>query len=344
LAFRNSIVSSDSPLVTSNLRVHLSNKLAHTAEHAFIGSLQKILGSTLTVRKVEHYENVNRVIVELQHLDLQTVNEAEREVNSIIYEGRRIKKHYFKTLSEARNRFPNLRANEDRIKETNQPIRIVEIEGHDVAACAMDHASNLHECEFFLVTRMARIGREDGYEINYVVQNQAKEVSLSLSWKMLSICHSLGANTNTVEDTVNKLIEKNNVNAQKLKRVTSDHLCRIQPKTISHDAKVDLILESFCALDDEEIRSFVGRKTSQSQKRTIVLIVNMPINKSEYASFVLARTENLDQLDCKMLLDKYSTLGIKGGGRPAFVTGIVNGECTEAITDRLIEDILSLFK
>jgi alanyl-tRNA synthetase len=337
-------VSSDSPLVTSNLRVHLSNKLAHTAEHAFIGSLQKILGSTLTVRKVEHYENVNRVIVELQHLDLQTVNEAEREVNSIIYEGRRIKKHYFKTLSEARNRFPNLRANEDRIKETNQPIRIVEIEGHDVAACAMDHASNLHECEFFLVTRMARIGREDGYEINFVVQNQAKEVSLSLSWKMLSICHSLGANTNTVEDTVNKLIEKNNVNAQKLKRVTSDHLCRIQPKTISHDAKVDLILESFCALDDEEIRSFVGRKTSQSPKRTIVLIVNMPINKSEYASFVLARTENLDQLDCKMLLDKYSTLGIKGGGRPAFVTGIVNGECTEAITDRLIEDILSLFK
>lgn len=208
MAFRNSIVSSDSPLVTSNLRVHLSNKLAHTAEHAFIGSLQKILGSTLTVRKVEHYENVNRVIVELQHLDLQTVNEAEREVNSIIYEGRRIKKHYFKTLSEARNRFPNLRANEDRIKETNQPIRIVEIEGHDVAACAMDHASNLHECEFFLVTRMARIGREDGYEINFVVQNQAKEVSLSLSWKMLSICHSLGANTNTVEDTVNKLIEK----------------------------------------------------------------------------------------------------------------------------------------
>ncbi|MDQ3975704.1 MAG: hypothetical protein M3264_04180 [Thermoproteota archaeon] len=73
----------------------MSNKLAHTAEHAFIGSLQKILGSTLTVRKVEHYENINRVIVELQHLD-QTVSEAEREVNSIIHEGRRIKFHYFK--------------------------------------------------------------------------------------------------------------------------------------------------------------------------------------------------------------------------------------------------------
>jgi alanyl-tRNA synthetase len=161
---------------------------------------------------------------------------------------------------------------------------------------------------------------------------------------MLRICHSLGANTNTVEDTVNKLIEKNNVNAHKLKRLTSDHLSRIQPKIISHDVKVNLIRETFCGLDDEEIRSFVGKKTSQSQERTIALIVNMPINKSEYGSFVFARTENLDQVDCKMLLDKYSTLGIKGGGRPAFVTGIVNGERAESTIIRLIEDILSLIK
>ena len=164
----------------------MSSKLAHTAQHAFIGSLQKILGSTLTVRKVEHYENVNRVFVELQHLDLQTLNEAEREVNSIIREGRRIKIHYFKALSEARNRFPNLRANEERIKEINQHVRVIEIEGHDVAACAREH-SNLVECEFFLVTRVARIGRGIGYEIDFAVQAQATEVSLSLSWKMLRI-------------------------------------------------------------------------------------------------------------------------------------------------------------
>lgn len=293
---------------------------------------------------MEHYENVNRVIVELQHLDLQTVNEAEREVNSIIHEGRRIKIHYFKALSEARNRFPNLRANEERIKEITQHVRVIEIEGHDIAACAMEHASNLLECEFFLVTRVARTGRGVGYEIDFAVQAQAKEVSLSLSWKMLRICQSLGANTNTVEDTINNLIEKNNLNALKLKRLTSEYLCRIQPKIISHDVKVNLIRETFYGLDDEEIRSFVGKKTSQSQERTIVLIVNMPINKSEYGSFVLARAENLDQVDCKMLIDSCSTFGIKGGGRPAFVTGIVNVECAEAITSRLIEDILGLIK
>ncbi len=134
----------------------MHNKLAHTAEHAFIGSLQKILGSTLFVRKVEHRENDSSVIVKLSKLDLETVLKAQAEVNSLIYGGRRIKTQYFETLSEARQRFPNLRANEERIKETNQPMRIVEIEGHDVAACAMDHASDLHECDFFLVTRKHR--------------------------------------------------------------------------------------------------------------------------------------------------------------------------------------------
>jgi Ser-tRNA(Ala) deacylase AlaX len=131
----------------------MHNKLAHTAEHAFIGSLQKILGSTIFIRKVEHRENDSRIIVKLPELDLETVLKAQAEVNSLIYGGRRIKTQYFETLSEARGHFPNLRAKEERIRETNQPIRMVEIEGHDIAACAMDHASNLRECEFFLVTK-----------------------------------------------------------------------------------------------------------------------------------------------------------------------------------------------
>ena len=34
-------------------------RAAHTAEHAFIGSLQKILNKTLNVRKVEHNDSGN---------------------------------------------------------------------------------------------------------------------------------------------------------------------------------------------------------------------------------------------------------------------------------------------
>jgi hypothetical protein len=70
-------------------------------------------------------------------------------------------------------------------------VRLIEIEGQDVAACALEHASSLRECEFFLVTRIARAGGDLGYEIDFVVQTQTKEASLSFSW-------------NTIENIVKK--------------------------------------------------------------------------------------------------------------------------------------------
>jgi Ser-tRNA(Ala) deacylase AlaX len=89
----------------------MHNKLAHTAEHAFIGSLQKILGLTLSVQKVAHRENDSTVMIKLPELNLQTVMKAEREVNSLISKGKDIKTHSFPTLEKANEHFPNLRAN-----------------------------------------------------------------------------------------------------------------------------------------------------------------------------------------------------------------------------------------
>ncbi|MGI0001496.1 MAG: hypothetical protein ACRD42_00265, partial [Nitrososphaeraceae archaeon] len=152
----------------------MHNRLAHTAEHAFIGSLQKILGTTLEVRKVEHRERDSSVIVRISNLDLQTITDAQREVNSLIQDGRKVKNYSFDTIGDAKKHFPSLRANEVRIEQSKGPIRVIEIEGHDVAACAMNHAGDLHECEFFLITRISRAGGAGEYEINFAVQDQAK--------------------------------------------------------------------------------------------------------------------------------------------------------------------------
>lgn len=88
---------------------------------------------------------------------------------------------------------------------SNQDVRLIEIQGHDVAACALEHASSLRECEFFLVTRIARAEGDLRYEIDFVVKLRLRR----------HLCHSRGrysafvkvsANTNTLEDTVKKLI------------------------------------------------------------------------------------------------------------------------------------------
>ena len=62
--------------------------------------------------------------------------------------------HTFSSLDEAKKHFPSLRANEERIVGPQQ-VTVIEIENHDLAACARDHVTNLTECDFFLVTRVS---------------------------------------------------------------------------------------------------------------------------------------------------------------------------------------------
>jgi alanyl-tRNA synthetase len=322
----------------------MHNKLAHTAEHAFIGSLQRILSKTLEVRKVEHREKDSSVIIRLSNLDLQTVTDAECEVNSLIQVGRKVKNYSFETMEEAKKYFPNLRANEVRIKQSNQPIRVIEIEGHDVAACIMDHASDLRECEFFLVTRISRIGENGEYEINFAVQNQAKEASIKLSQKLLQICQVLGANMNTVENTAKKLSEERKTYEKKLKRLTADYLDKIEPPTMDESGKIYLFQEILYGLDDEEIRSFAGKKTSASHERTIVLFIHISSDKEEKASVVFARSPSLYQIDCNMLFNQLSSLGAKGGGKPTFVVGVIDKDKKHQLMNHLIAEVKKLLQ
>jgi alanyl-tRNA synthetase len=319
------------------------NKLAHTAEHAFIGSLQKILGSTLSVRKVEHREKDNTVIIKVPQLDLRTVIKAQQEVNFLIDGGKNIKTHCFETLDKARECFPALRANEDRIKEKKESVRVIEIEGHDIAACAMEHASNLRECEFFLVTRMSSAGGDAGYEINFVVQSQAKEASMILSWKLLRICQDLGANINTVEDTVKKLDREEKIKTLKLKKLTTRYLDKLTPSTLEC-GKVNLIQDILYSLDDDEIRSFVGKTASLSEERTIILLAHIPNDNEENASVTFARTQSLEHIDCNKLFNQYSYLGARGGGKPTFLTGVINKEKIHQLMNHLVTDIMSTLR
>ena len=324
------------------MRMH--NRLAHTAEHAFVGSMQKMLGSTLSVRKVEHRVNNSSIHIGLPELDLQTVIEAEHQVNSLINIGRNIQTYSFETLAKARERFPGLRANEERIKEKGQPIRVIVIEGHDVAACAMDHASNLRECEFFLVTGISRTESGSGYEIIYTVQNQAKQASMKLSWKLLRICQELGANINTLEDTVKRLNNEEKVKALKLKRLTTKYLDKLKDSTLGEGEgeNVRFIQDVMYGLDENEIRSFIGRTISPPNKETVVLMAHIPIENENLASVTFARSQSLCYIECDKLFNRYSYLGARGGGKSAFVTGSISKDKVSQLMANLVQDIRSM--
>ena len=115
---------------------------AHTAEHAFVGALQNLAGHTLSVTKVEHREMNNTAFIKtVPKLDLELIMQAQENVNQLIKSGRRVMSYTFSSLDEAKKHFPSLRANEERIIKP-QEVTVIEIENHDIAACARDHVTS----------------------------------------------------------------------------------------------------------------------------------------------------------------------------------------------------------
>jgi alanyl-tRNA synthetase len=307
----------------------MHDRLAHTAEHAFIGSLQKLLGQTINVRKVEHKGSGNTAIIIIPQLDLEVVFKAEAEVNALIAGGRKVIERTFPSLEEAKRQALGLRANEERI---SGEVRVIEIEGHDIAACAMEHAGNLQECDFFLVTRVSKSGSE--YEVDFVVGQQAKDTAVSLSTKLLRVCSELGANVNTIENTARKLKSEGEANKAKLKALTKDKLDSVRSDT---NGRITLLKGVFYNLADDQLQEFAGVKIAD--ENTMVLLANAG---SETASVVIARNEKMAGIDCNKLFRQFAGPDGRGGGKPHFVTGIVRKEAASEMIDRIAEALHSM--
>lgn len=298
----------------------MQNKLAHTAEHAFIGSLQRLLSQTIKVTKVEHRKTDSSVFISIAQLDSDLIFTAAYEVNSLITNGRKIVIHSFETLGEAKKAFPTVRANEERIKNSN-PVRVVEIKDHDISACAMDHTENLYNCELFIVTGLSKNGNE--YEVKFVVGKEAREVAITLCAKIARICDEIGANSNTIENSVRKLKTQSNINRNKLKRLTREKLGAIIP--VINKNGIVFIHGIFSDLEDEEIRKFVSNKITES-KNTVIFIANQESDSDMNSNIVFARTEEMLDLDCDQLFKQICGTDGRGGGKANFILGVVKNE------------------
>ena len=132
---------------------------------------------------MEHNDSHNVAFIKASEveLDFDRIVLAEKEVNRLIIEGRKIFHHSFSSLNEAKKEFPSLRANEPRLTNLDK-ITVVEIENHDLSACSMEHVSNLSDCIFFLVTNMSINGSD--YEIRFLVGKSAMDEAVKMTEKI----------------------------------------------------------------------------------------------------------------------------------------------------------------
>jgi len=282
---------------------------------------------------VEHKESGynNTAFIQIPQLDLDIVIKAETEVNSLIAKGRKVTTHIFSSLEEAKREIPNLRANEQRISAaTPSEVKVVEIENHDVSACAMAHANNLQECDFFLVTRVSKTGNE--YEVDFVVSHQAKNTAIALSSKLLRVCNEIRANINTVENTAQKLRSENEINVRKLKLLSREKLSSIRPIICR---SITLLRGIFENLSDEESQEIAEDMILNPS--TIVLLANI---SNERANIVFACNGKIEGIDLNKMFKQFAGIDGRGGGKPHFVTGIVKKQAVSRVFDDISREVL----
>ena len=199
----------------------------------------------------------------------------------------------------------------------------------------MDHATNLRECGFFLITRLNRISSD--YEINFVVSDAAKYTAVELSRKILNICQDTGANYNTVEETVKKMRQSYDIYLWKLRKLTEQILDNIEPK-LTYSAGPCIISGTFVGLLDEQVREFASRKIRE-QNSVVVVIINQNFESDSMANVVLTRSESLYDIDCNRIFKEIASEWGRGGGKSNFVTGVIRRENVGEFIDTVVRKI-----
>lgn len=302
----------------------MHSEIAHTAEHIFMGSLQKLVDS-ISVRKVEHRDTINKAYLQSSELTLDLIYQAEVMTNDIIEEGRDVKEHKFSSIEEARKVFPQMRAYEERI---SGEVRVIEIDNYDYSACAREHAHKTSECEFFLVTRVSKEG--DQYEIEFLVGREAQKAAVDLSMKCIKVTRELGASMKTLEATARNIKEDLEMYKKRITTLTENFIDSLIP--VNKNGKV-VYAKITQMLDDSTIMKKVGEIIKQSN--TIVIFVNI----NSRATVLLACNENV-QVDCNTALKSIlAKFGGKGGGKPNFATGSVEREKAEDVFNALHKEL-----
>ncbi|MBM3897552.1 MAG: hypothetical protein FJ358_03380 [Thaumarchaeota archaeon] len=300
--------------------------LAHTGEHIFMGSLQKIIPA-ISVWKVEQTEDRNSLFVQSDGLTWDQILQAEKITNSIISEGRDVTEYFFPSLDEAKKRFPKMRAIEERI---SGQVRVVEVEGYDHSACAREHASNSRECGLFLVTSFSKA--ESGrYEIRFEVGEKAKIAALEYSALLIKVANILGASVNTVETTATNLIEELEELRSKIREFSKKEVSSI---TAEDTKGVKLYSKIFEGLENKVLMEKAGEliKTSKS----IVILAN----RIEGGFLLLAKSPDIKLNASSILKDALTLLGGKGGGKEDFASGSVDSSKLEDAFARVKSSII----
>ncbi|NMC75783.1 MAG: hypothetical protein GYA60_00565 [Candidatus Methanofastidiosa archaeon] len=292
----------------------MKDKRAHTGEHIFFRSLSKTI-SGISLDKISIKEEKNALYVKYDgELTWDKLLAAEKLTNKIIEEDRKVIVHNSKK-DEVVSKFPDIRIKLDRIQ--TEDVRIIEVENYDYAACSGDHVDSTKEIDFFILTKVNKIGK-DSYRLEFEVSEKAKEEALKYSKIALASIDILQSAPENVERTILNLIKDNEKYREQLSEFSKKSFDSLIAIDISG---IKLYFEVLKGIDKKVLIKKAGELVEQSKTFLVMFLID------EGIFVICARSQDI-QYDMRILLNSIlERFNGRGGGRENFAQG--GGSLTE---------------
>ncbi|MBU3941385.1 MAG: hypothetical protein KKF74_00565 [Nanoarchaeota archaeon] len=294
----------------------------HSGEHVFMGALLKTI-KDIKVNKVRLDEDESSLFVICENLTWERIFEAEKLANKIIKENRDIIVKEV-TKEEAKS-IKGLRIKLDRIK--SDKIRLVEVNNHDIAACAGTHALKTDFIGNFLVTRFNLV--KGAYEIRF--KTNVSEDLFELARIARKTASIIKKDVNDVPEFIENLMQENERKTTKLRELSANFVKEFKEEKIG---EINFVYNIF---DEVEKKQLVDRAASLKKEKTIVCFLN---KLGDNAQIIIVASEDSGFKANELLKDVMEKFNGKGGGRENFAMGSIKMDFSE----KAIETIKELVK
>lgn len=299
---------------------------AHTAEHVFM----KALTERIDVRPllVQQGGWSGKIIVRGEEPTWPVIADALVEANLVIMEGRRVLIHVFEDIEGARAEFPELRAYEERIKP---PVRVVEVEGYDWAACIRDHAENTRESWGIIVDGLSSLsgGR---YELSFHAGPDAvRRLALILRELGISV-RKLNTSIESLSEAVGALVDKADELKLKVRSLGRSVIDGYSTVKAASGKPVRMIRAGALNIKDVVDKAV---KTATATDTCIIVISR----DDDLARVLLACPKGSQYNIGSLMRSMSSAVGGMGGGGMEAAIGSVSWELIDSLVERILSEL-----
>ncbi|MGG7142365.1 alanyl-tRNA editing protein [Clostridium nigeriense] len=297
----------------------------HLGQHILSGCFFKLFNvNTVSIHLGKEISTVDII----GQLDEEEVRKAEALANEVIRKGLGVN---FLVPSEEELRTMNLRRD---LPNTEEDIRVVEIEDLDINACCGVHPNKTSDLRMIKIKRFEK--NKGNTRIEFLAGKRAIDDSLNKDKVIRDICNYLSSNEDEALNGIKNLrasLEEIKIEKKKLEEELLEYEANSLLREIDTSNKSRIINKIFI---DKSVEYVAKLANKLSEKDNVICL--FAIKNKDKANIVLSSSKSIENINMGQIFKEFANIiNGKGGGSKTLAQGIGEVDKIEKFLNNMYE-------